>query len=147
MFSNETVGAAFVEHRRATEELRSLYADCEGRDLTAEETVVEGRLNTAIDEALDHAERGNAYLGRERAADEARVQYENLQTEHRDDDGPADDLVTREAEAVRQLAAGEIRAIEFETRDLTAGTATDGAELVPQSMYQQIHGFMQAASS
>ncbi|MCP4959512.1 MAG: phage major capsid protein, partial [Actinomycetia bacterium] len=114
---------------------------------TAEETVVEGRLNTAIDEALDHAERGNAYLGRERAADEARAQYENLQTEHRDDDGPADDLATREAEAVRQLAAGETRAIEFETRDLTAGTATDGAELVPQSMYQQIHGFMQAASS
>ena len=39
------------------------------------------------------------------------------------------------SQAIQQLESGKTVTVEFEARDLTAGTATDGQELVPQSMY------------
>lgn len=147
MHTIQTVGAAFEEHRKATEQIKALYDAAEGRDLTAEETQLEQRLNDAIDKGLERAQEGLVYLAREKAADEARAQYEGIRAGHREDGKPSENPLEAEARAIRQLANREIDHIEFEARDLTAGTATDGAELVPQSMYSQIHGFMQASSS
>lgn len=143
MFSHATVAAAFEEHRNAREQLVTMYDAAEGRELTAEERQLEERLNTAIDGSLDSAQAGLAFLKRAAEADEARAQFAGYQpaggsAEHRS----AADV---EREELRQLIAGERRSVEF--RDLNVGTAGDGGNTVPTSMYSQVHEFLRASSS
>ena len=140
--SKTILDAAWTEHRKATEELRGLYETAEGRELDAVEKDTETRLNVTIDTALERARGIGELMAAEAAAVEARAAAPEF-PEHAEQR----DAAPSESDKIRQLARGEIRSVEFEARDLTAGTATDGAELVPQSMYSAIHNYMQAASS
>ena len=143
MFSHATVAAAFEEHRNATEQLKSVYDAADGRELTAEERQLEERLNTAIDGSLDSARAGLAFLQRAAEADEARAQFAGYKPAG--DSGEHRSTADVEREELRQLIAGERRSVEF--RDLNVGTAADGGNTVPTSMYSQVHEFLRASSS
>lgn len=143
--NHATIQAEFERHRNAVEQHHAIIdrANDEKRDLSGEETEQIERLDATITEALQRAEAGLAELEREARADEARARFEQLNP-------PVvgtTDAPNSDQEKVRRLISGESRAEEFEARDLTAGTATDGAELVPTTLHDQLHEHMIEVSS
>lgn len=115
----------WTERRRAVEELRALYDRAEGRELTADEEATERRLDQAIQD-LD-----------------ARVSTELRRVR-------LDELTAARAELapeLRELTEGKDVSVSLplEARDLTAGTATDGAELVNDSTRPSIWDVFEAS--
>ena len=146
--SRVALEAAFKAARKAKEELRSLYDTAEARDdsaLTVEEQAKETRLH---DEITKQDERQENLLKSmeldERAAkavEDSKVDGGNGKREERKSDEPTD------SERLLAIVNGETRADTFmpERRDnvtLTAGTATDGAEVVPTTLFGQLTAFM-----
>ena len=126
----ETIRALYAERMNAVAELRALDAEAAGREFDAEERTKSDRINDAITALDDRIQNGLAVLEREAKADEARSRIEALAPASKPEVRNAD------ADAITKLIKGEVRSVEF--RSLTAGTATDGAELVPTSMYGQL---------
>lgn len=132
------IRALFEQRQNAATELRSLYDAAEGRDLDANEQATETRINATLVELASRIDGGLQALESERRADEARSRLERIETPARPAAQPVED-------PFRRLARGEIRALDlgpgapgWEQRDLLAGTATDGQELVPLTMYNRI---------
>ena len=115
------------ERARAWEAAKELLdrASAEKRDLTAEENEQYDRINRDLDERAAVIERMTADLEREQKAAEFRLPEPAKAEPRRDSD----------ADLIRKLAAGELRNVRFESRDLVTDTATDGPELVPQGFY------------
>lgn len=134
--------ALFEERQTAANELRSLYDTADGRDLTADERSAEDRLNGALTDLAARIDGGLAAAEAEQRADEARARFDAIEARTRTEgqpeqrqSGPSDE------ERFMAVLRGEARAAEFgppEARTLTAGTATDGAELVPKTLYNQL---------
>lgn len=140
----------FEARSHAVGELKALYDAAEERELSAEETAKEARLNESIAESDKRIAEGLETLERERKADESRARFEALS--HNEPEAHEVRAVNDTAERLRALARGEIRSIEFgvpefrDNADLTRGTATDGAELVTGSLYNQIHDLIEESS-
>lgn len=95
--------------------------------MNAEITALEGRISRGLDEL--EARAADAEL-------EARMAALPVA-----DAAPASDDTPADVAALRSFIAGERGAVEFmptEQRDLLAGTATDGAELVPTSLHSKL---------
>lgn len=127
---------AHAERLRVEAEIRSVYDAAGENPLSAEDAAkVEdldqrsADLNTTVSDLIA-AEKRNAEI------DEALAGLPTPAPTHGDSAPEARDL----ASELRELAAGERRSVEVpaERRDLTKGTATDGAELVPTSFYGQL---------
>ena len=109
----------------------------EDRDYTADEKEKDARLDARMDELDAKITDYQKRMDRERRADEARAALDH------DPRPPADDRRNggpSERDTFEKLVRGEIRAADFgmESRDLTAGTATDGPELIAEGFYPQL---------
>lgn len=126
-----------IERRANTwEQAKALLDTVEtaGDGFTAEQEEQWQKMNTELsdlDARIDELEDVEA---RNRKADEIREQYDNLPPA-----SPERTKVEEDAEKLRKIARGESRAADFEWRDLTKGTATDGAELVPTGFLAQLN--------
>lgn len=129
----EQIKAAFAERSRAAGELRGMYEAAGDKPLSAEDVAKEERLNEAIQTNDEIVRRGLSLIDSEKRAEEARAAVEGLEgaTERK-----AHDPLAEERALLVKLANREINQAEF--RDLTKGTATDGAELVKTSFYNQV---------
>jgi len=112
----------------AWEEAKNLLdaAAAESRDLTAEENVIYDRISEDMD--------NRARVIEQITKDEERAQRLDVAAAsvRTDEVAPADD---DDAEAIRSLARGEIRSIDFEKRDVL--TSNTGAP-VPTSFYSEV---------
>jgi len=112
----------------AWEEAKHLLdaAAAESRDLTAEETVIYDRISEDMD--------NRARVIEQITKDEERAQRLDVAAAsvRTDEVAPADD---DDAEAIRSLARGEIRSLEFEKRDVLK---TNTGAPVPTSFYEEI---------
>jgi len=112
----------------AWEEAKHLLdaAAAESRDLTAEENVIYDRISEDMD--------NRARVIEQITKDEERAQRLDVAAAsvRTDEVAPADD---DDAEAIRKLARGEIRSVEFEKRDVLKSNT--GAP-VPTSFYEEI---------
>ena len=129
------IRAAFDARNKAVEAVRDLHNGAEGRALDAEEIAIEGRMNAEIAELDSNIEGGLALIERNAKAEEARAKFDALETPVVTG-SPVVEARNAEIADLGRLAKGEIRS--FEARDLTAGTATDGAELIPTTLYGKI---------
>jgi len=141
--SIESVKGAIEARNAAVKAVRDIHEAAEGRELTGEEVAQERKFESDIVALDGEVQGGLAGLEREAKAVEARAKLEAF------DNAAASEVVednAHEAEkrAFDAMVNGEARS--FEARDLLAGTATDGAELVPTSMYNQIVEHMLVAS-
>lgn len=112
----------------AWEEAKHLLdaAAAESRDLTAEENVIYDRISEDMD--------NRARVIEQITKDEERAQRLDVAAAsvRTDEVAPADD---DDAEAIRKLARGEIRSVEFEKRDVLK---TNTGAPVPTSFYEEI---------
>jgi len=112
----------------AWEEAKHLLdaAAAESRDMTAEENVIYDRISEDMD--------NRARVIEQITKDEERAQRLDVAAAsvRTDEVAPADD---DDAEAIRSLARGEIRSLEFEKRDVLK---TNTGAPVPTSFYEQI---------
>ena len=142
----EQIRAAFAARQKAVAELRSLADEAEGREFTAEERETEDKLNADIGLLGERIDAGLGELEKRHNEDTQTERFDKLveagtvETRDTDPETAAQD----DADTIRRLARGEIRSAEFtpataEVRDLTAGTATDGAELVPTTLFGRVH--------
>lgn len=132
--SAATARALYDERRNMIAELRSLADAAEGREFSAEEAQTRDRLNDALDVIDDRLAESLKSAEREERSAEFKTGIEQLAgTEDRKRPETAAEV---EARQWMDLIEGRTKSIEFgvERRDnvnLTAGTATDGAEVVP----------------
>ena len=112
----------------AWEEAKHLLdaAAAESRDLTAEETVIYDRISEDMDKRAQVIEQITKDEERALRLDVAAASVRT------DEVAPADD---DDAEAIRKLARGEVRSIEFEKRDVLK---TNTGAPVPTSFYNEI---------
>jgi HK97 family phage major capsid protein len=130
----------FEERSRAVSELRALDSRFEGKEFDAEAKATEERLNSAIADFDGRIARGLDGIEAEKRAEADRARLDALNPGARGDEGRNDQAAT-ERRALDAFLKGEARAFEsmpLERRDLTVGTATDGAELVPTTLYARL---------
>lgn len=157
-------------------ELRALYDEAGEAELTAEQRSTETSLQSTIRDA-EAAERDALDgLERAQKLDEARSRFEGTlkagdehhEDEQRNAEGGNERVpgqYEQDLANVLRMAKGEIRSLQLnpamrgdgdaadearaiiEGRDLLAGTATDGAELVPTSLYSEIIRLVEERSS
>ena len=143
---SRTNSGCFRRAPKAVAELRSLADEAEGREFTAEEREKEDKLNADITLLRERIDGGLAELEKRHNEDIEAERFEKLveagtvETRASDPETATQD----DAETIRKLARGEIRAAEFtpataEVRDLTAGMATDCAKLVPTTLFGRVH--------
>jgi len=112
----------------AWEEAKNLLdaAAAESRDLTAEENVIYDRISEDMD--------NRARVIEQITKDEERAQRLDVAAAsvRTDEVAPSDD---DDAEAIRKLARGEVRSVEFEKRDVLK---TNTGAPVPTSFYEEI---------
>jgi HK97 family phage major capsid protein len=137
---------AFEKRRSAVEALRAFVDSVGDREFSAEENATYERMNADIDACEAMVERAfrNEELEKRSAELDALVGIQHDRGERSEDDG----LTPIEREA-RSLFLPETRTVDFaanvadlrniERRDLLAGTATDGAELVPTTLFGQLY--------
>lgn len=137
----------FEARRNAQEELRGLYdSAADLTALTADEQATEARLAAAISELQDREASLIDMAARDAKADEARSMSPVPVT------SPKVEAKPNVYAELRAMARGERSSVSvgYETRgdnvDLTAGTATDGAELVESTLLGEIHALMVASS-
>ena len=113
-------------------------ASKENRDLTSEENEAFDRANAEITKFDERIRELEDLERRNKAAADAEAEYREVL----DANKPKEPEKT----PIHRMAAGELRAYDFgwdtmrpEFRDLTVGTATDGAELVPTSFVEQLY--------
>lgn len=110
-----------------------------GDSLTGEAEATWQRMNeelTALDRRIEEVTEAER---RAKLADDAAAEFRDAKPA-----GDADPEAQRsDADILREIVSGERRGYEFtvgtERRDLTKGTATDGAELVPTSFRAQLY--------
>lgn len=109
----------------------------ENRDYSSEESEKYERMSADLDKFDDRIRDLNNKLEQERRADEARAK---LGHDPRPVEEVRDERGVSDLDKIEMLARGEIRAAEFgvESRDLLAGTATDGQELVAEGFYARL---------
>lgn len=109
----------------------------ESRDYTAEENEKYERMSADLDRFDERIRDLQSKMDQESRAAEAR---ERLGHDPRPAEDVRDERGESDLDKLEKLARGEIRSAEFgtEKRDLTAGTATDGQELVPEGFYRQL---------
>jgi HK97 family phage major capsid protein len=114
---------------QAWEQAKSMLdaAAAEGRDLTAEETQSYEAITKELDERSKLIEQVREDVVREARAAELRLP-ETASVAKRSE-RPSDE------EMLRSLIRGEMRAANFQRRDLVTNVAGDGPELVPQGFY------------
>lgn len=135
---------AFEARRKAQEALKGLYDSIDlDAGMSAEQVAEEARMV----EVIEGAERREMNLARMAQSDaeaaEARAAL------------PVEEAAVKAApkagkyDGFRALVNGEARHLDagYEARDLTAGTATDGAELVHSELLNEIHDLMVANSN
>lgn len=126
-----------IESRANTwEQAKALLDTVEerGDGFTAEEDAQWETMNEDIAEKDKRIAELHDVDQRNRKADEIREQYDNLPSA-----SPEKTAVEADAEKLRAVARGETRGADYEWRDLTKGTATDGEELVPTSFLAQLN--------
>lgn len=125
----DAVKANFEARSHAASELQALYTEAAGRELTAEERSTEEKLSAAISEFDARIASGLDAMKNEKAADEARSEFEGVlpKGEQRDAGNP-------ELEA---FLKGEIRSIEFRASNAKLD-GPRGGNTVPTDMYGEI---------
>lgn len=134
------IRALFEARQNAATELRSLYDNAADRELTADETATEVRLNAALDDYQTRIDGGLAQLEADARADETRSRLEAIEARSADKAG-SDDVETGDLAKLRKLVAGEARSMDFEweERDLVKGTASAGGNTVPTTLFGQLY--------
>lgn len=150
------IQAAWEDSRKAKEELRALYdgAKEEGgeiRSLAGEELVKEENLAKVIKES---DERVVDLQKRQVEHDQATAAYDaaNVKAGEVNEARSAEAKEERRSDndILRAIGEGEQRSHTFQANDverrdnvnLTAGTATDGAEVIPTTLFGQLIGFL-----
>ena len=133
----------FEARRNAQEELRGLYESAGDDPLNAEGVAVEERLAAKIVDLQKREQNMVEMLDADSAADEARAASFEAPKVEKSVVGPSDNDIFRSL-------AGQGVGARHEFRDnvtLTAGTATDGAEVVPTTLRTQLVEFMRASAT
>ena len=136
----ETVRKLHADRMNAVEELRSLGEEVGSDEPTAEQLAKEERLNATITELGHRVDSGLESLSEEARDIERAERIAALPTPE------PTAKVDGERQALVDLLSGErTRPVDLhpEARDLLAGTATDGAELVPTTLYSQLHKYIE----
>ncbi len=136
----ELINKVLEERAKAWDKGREILerASKENRDLTSEENEQFDRINDDMSKFDTRLAELEDLAARNKAADKALAEYRDI-LDATPDPAP-------EKSPIARMAAGELRAYEFgwdtmspEFRDLTVGTATDGAELVPTSFVERLY--------
>lgn len=141
--SNTILKGVFDARRKAQDELRGLYDEFEGRELDADAQAKEERIASTLSDLQKREQNIVELLDADVAADEVRAASFEAGGKVEKAVGPSDNDV------FRSLAAQGVGA-RHEFRDnvtLTAGTSTDGAEVVPTTLRTQLVEFMRASST
>lgn len=114
--------------------------EAEGREFTGEADETWARFNTDLDALDKRIGEVKDLIDREKAADEARSLGDDLARRG----APATDAVETDADRLRKLVNGEVRAVDFraESRDLSKLSAGAGANVVPTSFHSMLHEHM-----
>lgn len=141
--SAESVKRLFAERMNAVEELRSLGETVGTDEPTAEQLASEERINGTISELGVRIDSGLESLTEEARDIERAQRIAELPV------APVTPEVNDERSAMAELVTGERRSVDFapESRDLLAGTATDGQELVPSTLYNELHKYIEDYSN
>lgn len=129
----DAIKANFEARSNAASELKSLYTEAAGRELSAEERSTEDNLSAAISGFDASIASGLEGLKSEAAAAEARSEFEGILPKGNSEEAPESD--------VAKFARGELRSLDFapESRAINATTSNSvGGALVPETMYGQI---------
>lgn len=133
---------AFTERRNAQEALRSFYEEIDVSNMSAEEVEKETRLSDAIAEGQKRERRLIDQMRTDAEIEEARSQMPTMpEAQGRTVEPAVTESRQLDAFLRGQAPGNDGNAFVVEKRDavdLTAGTATDGAELVPQTMHSSI---------
>lgn len=144
----EYLKRTFEARRAAQEQLKALYdaANAETRSLNADEAQTEGRLVEEIRNLQEREANLIAQIEADAKADEARAASEAAEAANAERHQGSDQGETRsDADVLRAMARGEVRSHSFEARDdvaLQAGSATDGAEVVPTTLHNSLVDFL-----
>ena len=133
----DQIKEAFEARQHAAHELRALYTSADGRDLSAEEVAKEAAINVDIRSLDEKVRRGLSSISAEASADEARA-IAGLPSADRKPEVKFDEAAELRA-LFTNVATGKVGKASYEARDLLAGTATDGLELIPKTLYGKIH--------
>lgn len=137
--SPDDVRALFEARQNDVAKLRELDEAATGREFSGEERAQYDALNAAISEKDERIKAGLRMIEDEKRAQEALAGLPVTKPgkAEQDDAEKRAAKFWREARSIEVSApANQARAHEF--RDLLAGTATDGLELVPTTLYGQL---------
>lgn len=139
--------ALYEARMRAVEELRGHGETLGDDEPSAEFLVTENKISNDITVLGAQIERGLAELERKDADAELEARMAGITTE-----APASEVraIDGDVERLAAVLRGESRSAEFapaESRDLLAGTATDGAELVPTSLHSELIKYVENYSN
>jgi HK97 family phage major capsid protein len=145
--NTDQIRATFDARSHAANELRSLYEEATGRELTAEERQTEERLSAAISEFDGRIQTSLKALEGEKRAAEA---FEAAGVSPKVNDAEAPVAEARSDEDILRAMAGrdaEVRSAEFGfeergTANLVKGTAGVGGNTVPTSFYDTLLEYM-----
>lgn len=128
--------ALYAARMTAVNELRA-HAEATPEEPSAEHVATEARMQDEVSTLTGRIERGLAELEAREADVELEERMAALPTAEA---GPVTPEVPADLAELRSFIAGERGTLELapEARDLLAGTATDGAELVPTSLHSQL---------
>jgi HK97 family phage major capsid protein len=140
--THDAIKRAFDARRRNQDELQGLYVAAEGRDLDADESAKEAAI---VSELRDLSDREMELV--ELAEKEARSAeyFSNSAAAGISNEAPASNR-RHLGDVLRGIANGEERQQRIELRDdvaLTAGTATDGAEMLQTDLDKNLVDYLQ----
>lgn len=136
----------YTERRKAVEELRALYDTAGADELDAAQKATEERLQKAITDLEQREanliELAEAEKRAAKAAETSSVPEPAAKTE------PAKRAESTLDAELQALVRGERATVTigYESRDLTAGTATDGPELIPTTLFGELHDLIEEES-
>lgn len=143
----EHIRATFEARQNAVSELRALADEIGANEPTAEQRAKEVRLHETIDTASERIEEGLRALEADKAAEESRSRLDALTETRTEGTAPGG---TSDRDVLGALLRGERRSAEFaptEVRDLTTGGAAGESNLIPDTLYGQLHEYLRETST
>lgn len=146
--STTVIDRLYASYRSAVEEQRQLTDTLETRGENPEFTAEESAKFDKLDSDLNGMkQRIDSLLAAEKRAAEADAYKEQIERFVLAPRPVAAEDRSSDAALLQQVVSGEKRAVEFERRDLTVGTAAAGGNTVPTSFYGQMVEVMREMSA
>lgn len=145
------IKALFDARNRAVEEMRALDSEFGDKPFDGEAETKYRKLNEDIDGLDERIQNGLADAERSAKADEARARFEDIaRPEH--EGRKSDEARNDDVEALRAMARGERRSVEFlptpdEARALATGGGSGEGNLIETSLYSSVHEHLIEVSS